>query len=118
MGSASNEQLVLNQYLSISNLKEDPRGSVGNHLGFRKKNFNSKGLLHSRSKDEMNFFSNTISPFTDQQDPSDLYGKNKKGFLTQRLNQDFKKHQKSSSLAESDLHNLYSANLKSSSKND
>ena len=114
INTSSRDQLINPQYLSISNLKDNPKGS-SNYQGFRKKKLGQPGLLHSRSKDELNFYSNVISPLNDVHDNNDLYKYEKGGYYTQRLNQDFKNHQKSSSLAESNLHNLYSLSQQSSS---
>jgi hypothetical protein len=115
INTSSRDQLQNPQYLSISNLKDNPKGSNQNHHGFRKKKLGNSTLIHSRSKDEQNFYSNVISPLPDIKDNAELYAYDKFGYQTHRLNRDFKKHQKSTSLAESNLHNLYSISQQSSS---
>jgi hypothetical protein len=115
VNTGSTEKLG-HQYLSISNLKDTPKGSIPQHQGFmKKKRLGHAGLIHSRSKDESNFYSNVISPLPDPKDNMDIYNQHNSGYLTQRTRQTFKKHQKAASLVQSDLHNLYTTNPNSTS---
>lgn len=113
INSGSTDRLG-NQYLSISNLKDNPKGST--HQGFKKKKLGAN-LIQSRSKEDLNFYSNVVSPLPDTREQAHLYDYEQRGFYTQRIENNFKKHQKSASLAESNLHNLYSLSQKSSSNN-
>ena len=72
INTSSRDQLQNPQYLSISNLKDNPKGSNPNHHGFRKKKLGNSRLIHSRSKDEQNFYSNVISPLPDIKDNAEL----------------------------------------------
>lgn len=115
VNSGSTDRLGINpQYLSISNLKDNPKGST--HQGFKKKKLGGH-LPHSRSKEELNFYSNVVSPLPDGREKAHIYDYEQRGFYTERMEKDFKKHQKSASLAESNLHNLYSLSGQSSSNN-
>lgn len=104
------------QYLSISNLKENPKGSPAHHLGFRKKKGGPGELGQSRSREQLNFYSNVISPIADPNEEPELYSYEKSDYYTQKMQQDLKKHQKSASLAESNLHNLYNLSQQSGSR--
>ena len=119
LNAGSTDHLLANpNYLSISNLKENPKGSNHHQHKFKKKKLGQRDLLHSRSKEDLEFYSNVISPIAGVkiQENANLYDNDKRGFMTHR-GENLNKHQKSASLVESNLHNLYSLSKKSSSKN-